>query len=173
MSFLIYMIQGGDIAANLLDEARRATGLNQTQAQICLHLAGLFPSGRLARRALSPVELSRAMKSPGARVHNQLSLLLDSKLVRRVSVPRSHRATVDQRQRKYMLTIKGERATETFWTHMSESEKRLISLLGPEEMEPLFEGLRRLSCEIEASALVDAEALRTAVEHGEVTTYED
>src|ERR1035437_788475 len=102
MSILISMVQAGDIATNLLDKARRAAGLNQTQAQICLHLSGLLPAGHLAPRALSPLEMSKALKSPGARVHNQLRLLLVDKRVSHAPAIDLNGTRVDQRQRKYM-----------------------------------------------------------------------
>jgi DNA-binding MarR family transcriptional regulator len=131
---LTSLVLWGDIASNLLDEARDKAGLNETQAQICLLLAGYQDRVRVAPKALTPAEISKALCSPGARIHNQLSILVAQALVART---RARSPSRDARHRPYTLTASGLAQATIYRDHLAKADRIFARLITKKDIEAL------------------------------------
>lgn len=164
MYLLANLMLWGDVATNLLSEARAEAGLNPTQAQICLVLSGAQDGIRGSSQALTPSEVSRALCSPGSRVHNQLRLLMEMKLVRRTESG----SAADGRSRRYELTPAGLKQVSLYVVRLKAANKVFSTLVSAKEQEALDRLEERLSHVIEIGALDSKSTLESAVVDGAV-----
>jgi DNA-binding MarR family transcriptional regulator len=146
---LTSLVLWGDIANNLLSEARDKAGLNATQAQICLLLSGFQDGVRAAPKALTPAEISRALCSPGTRIHNQLAILVARKWLKRGA----DGTRVDGRDRPYVLTHLGLQRASIYWKQMLEAEFAFERVITKKDVEALERLDARLTEAIEVGAL--------------------
>lgn len=148
MFLLTNLLLWGDIASNLLSEARNESGLNATQAQICLLLSGLQDGVPSTSSVLTPAEISRALCSPGARVHNQLSILVGERLIRRLKSS----DVFDGRERPYQLTPIGLKRAAVYFEHLVAAERAFTRLVTKKDLEALDRLDRRLVKAIQVGA---------------------
>lgn len=166
MFLLTNLVLWGDIATNLLGEARDKAGLNATQAQICLLLSGFQDGAGGAPKALTPAELSRALCSPGARIHNQLSILVERGLLQRVKVRAS---SADARERHYSLTGFGLKQTAIYRDHLAKADRVFARVVTTKDVEALHRLDARLGEAIEVGAFNAKADLEDACAKGAVS----
>lgn len=162
MKVLLY----ADLANMLLAEARAATGLSQTDLQICYFLSG-HPGGKAA--PLTPAEIARSMGAPRPRVVNQLTSLAEKKLIVKATdkVLRAAAAagdSVDGRAQYYALTKSGHDKVDILLETAAAAEKLLFGLTP----KKVHEHLDRLSTASRSGLLESMSNLEAALGRREI-----
>lgn len=159
MYLLTNLLLWGDIATNLLGEARAKSGLNETQAQICLLLSGFRGRSQDRPIAMTPAEISRALCSPGARIHNQISVLMAKQLLAHAD---ARNAASEKRSRPYTLTALGLRRASIYEDYLIKAEATFVRLITKKDVEALDRLSARLTQPVSVGAFDSIGVLKKA-----------